>query len=185
MTGKLNSVAVYCGHQFGTDPEYAIAASMVGELLARKKIRVVFGGGDVGLMGTVATAALENGGHVTGISTHDVIKMQEPAHPDIDVQIVDGVNERKQKMFELSDGFVILPGGIGTLNELTDIMTMQQIGETKKPLFFLNIHNFWEPFGRLFVHMQDCGFIPNVHDYNIHVAREVDELMDKILNYGD
>ncbi len=185
MAEKLKSVAVYCGHQFGIDPDYARDASLVGEMLARNNINVVFGGGNVGLMGTVATAALENGGHVTGISTHDVIAMQEPAHPGIDVQIVDGVNERKQIMFELSDGFVILPGGIGTLNELTDIMTMQQIGETKKPLFFLNTNNFWGPFGRLFVHMQNCGFIPNVHDYNIHIARTVDELMMKILNYGD
>ncbi len=183
MTSKLRSIAVYCGHEFGTSPQFARDAEKIAKLLAANHIRIVFGGGDVGLMGTVATAALNNGGTVVGVSTHDVVARQEPAHAGVDVEIVDGVNERKQKMFDLSDAFIILPGGIGTLNELTDIMTMQQIGETKKPLFFLNTEHFWGPFGRLFIHMQKKGFIENVHDYNIHTALSPDELMAKILNY--
>jgi len=97
------------------------------------------------------------------------------------VEIVDGVNERKQKMFDASDAFIILPGGIGTLNELTDVMTMQQIGETKKPLFFLNTARFWGIFGRVLVHMQHNGFIESMKDYDITVANTPDELMEKIL----
>lgn len=183
MTGRLKSIAVYCGHQFGTNPDFARHAAQIGEFLGENNIRMVFGGGDVGLMGTVATAALDAGGHVIGVSTNNVIEKQEPVHTGVDVEVVDGVNERKQKMFELSDAFIILPGGIGTLNELTDIMTMQQIGESKKPLFFLNTASFWAPFARLFIHMQRSGFIESVHDYNIHVARTPSELITKIINY--
>lgn len=185
MQKKLKSIAVYCGHDFGTDPQFRRDAARIGELLARNKIRMVFGGGDVGLMGTVATAALDNGGEVIGISTKHVVARQEPAHPGIDVQIVDGVNERKQKMFDLSDAFIILPGGIGTLNELTDVMTMQQIGESKKPLFFLNTARFWAAFGNLFRHMQTCGFIESTDDYNIQSADTPDELIKIILKYTE
>lgn len=183
MVHKLKSIAVYCGHQYGTDPQFAIDAKKIGELLGRNKFNMVFGGGDVGLMGTVATAALENGAHVVGVSTHNVIEKQEPVHEGVEVEVVTGVNERKQKMYDLSDGFIILPGGIGTLNELTDIMTMQQIGESKKPLFFLNTGKFWGPFGRLFVHMQHSGFIENIHDYNIHVANTPEDLIKIIMEY--
>lgn len=183
MSGKLKSIAVYCGHQFGANPQFAQDAAKIGEFLGKNKIQMVFGGGNVGLMGTVATAALNAGGHVIGVSTNNVIERQEPVHNGVDVEIVDGVNERKQKMIELSDAFIILPGGIGTLNELTDIMTMQQIGESKKPLFFLNTAGFWIPFVRLFIHMQKSGFIETIHDYNIHGANSVDDLICRILRY--
>ena len=182
MVKKLKSIAVYCGHQFGCDPQFKKDAYEVGKLLAKNGIRMVFGGGDVGLMGAVSTATLRGGGHVIGVSTDDVMARQEPAHPEIDVEVVDGVNERKQRMFDLSDAFIILPGGIGTLNELTDIMTMQQIGETKKPLFFLNIDNFWAPFGDLVKHMIACGFIESLGDYNMHNANSVDELIALVLD---
>lgn len=184
MSGKLKSVAVYCGHQFGTDPQFARDAKKIGEMLAKNNIRVVFGGGDVGLMGTVANAALQNGGHVSGITTRKVLEKQEPLHDNLDrFEIVDGVNERKQRMFDLSDGFIILPGGTGTLNELTDIMTMQQIGETNKPLFFMNTKHFWAPFGRLLIHMRQTGFFVRPQDYNMHAANTPEELMAKVLNY--
>lgn len=181
----IKSVAVYCGHKPGTDPEYIRAAAKFGELLARNKIKLVFGGGDVGLMGAVSTAAVRNGGEVAGVSTHDVIALQEPAHEDVDVEILDGINVRKQKMYELSDAFVILPGGIGTLNELTDIMTMQQVGESKKPIFFLNTHKFWNIFGRVLVHMDHAGFIADMKEYNIKVAETPEQLIQLILGRKD
>lgn len=184
MVGKLKSIAVYCGHQMGDDPQFKRDARAVGRMLAKNGIRMVFGGGDVGLMGTVATAALDNGGDVIGVSTDDVIAMQEPAHDSISVQVVDGVNERKQIMFNESDAFIILPGGIGTLNELTDIMTMQQIGETDKPLFFLNTNGFWNPLARLIRHMKKHGFmVANMDVYNMHTADTVAELKKQILKY--
>ncbi len=183
MSPKLKSIAVYCGHQIGTDSQFKRDAAAVGRMLAKNGIRMVFGGGDVGLMGTVATAALKNGGNVIGVSTDDVIAMQEPAHEEIDVQVVDGVNERKQIMFEESDGFIILPGGIGTLNEMTDILTMQQIGETNKPLFILNTNGFWNPLTRLIKHMKKNGFVVKTDNYNIFSADTVAELKKQIIKY--
>lgn len=183
MAGSLRTIAVYCGHQFGTNPQFKRDAAAVGRMLAKSGIRMVFGGGDVGLMGTVATAALKNSGEVIGVSTDDVIAMQEPAHDEIEVQVVDGVNERKQIMYEESDAFIILPGGIGTLNELTDILTMQQIGETTKPLFFLNTDGFWNPLTRLLKHMKKNGFIVRTDSYNIFHAETVAELKKQILKY--
>lgn len=183
MTKRLKSIAVYCGHQFGNNPQFEKDAWAVGQMLAKNGIRMVFGGGDVGLMGTVANGALENGGVVKGVSTDDVIALQEPAHANVEMQVVDGVNERKQIMFEMSDAFIILPGGIGTLNELSDIMTMQQIGETKKPLFFLNTGNFWAPLGELIKHMMDCGFVVKTDNYNFYNANTVAELTEQILGY--
>ena len=183
MASNLKSIAVYCGHQMGTDPQFRRDATAVGHMLAKNGIRMVFGGGDVGLMGTVATAALKNGGTVIGVSTDDVIAMQEPAHEEIDVQVVDGVNERKQIMFNESDAFIILPGGIGTLNELTDILTMQQIGETDKPVFFLNTNGFWNPLTRLIRHMKKNGFVVKTDNYNIFSAETVAELKKQILKY--
>ena len=172
MSNELKSIAVYCGHEFGHNPAFAREAAVIGEFLGKNKIRMVFGGGDVGLMGTVATAALDAGGEVIGVSTANVIEKQEPAHQGVQVEIVDGVNERKQKMFELSDAFIILPGGIGT-----------QIGESKKPLFFLNTDGFWIPFVRLFIHMKNNGFIESIHDYNIHGANTADDLIRRVIEY--
>ena len=183
MADGLKSIAVYCGHQSGLDPQFKRDARAVGRMLAKNNIRMVFGGGDVGLMGTVASAALDNGGDVIGVSTDDVIAMQEPAHDGISIQVVDGVNERKQIMFNESDAFIILPGGIGTLNELTDILTMQQIGETNKPLFFLNTNGFWNPLTRLIKHMQKNGFVVKTDNYNIFSAETVAELKRQILKY--
>ena len=183
MKRNINSVAVYCGHEYGNDPQFTRDAARIGELLARNKLKMVFGGGDVGLMGTVCNAALDNGGSVLGVSTTHIAALQEPVHSEIEVRIKDSINERKTEMYKESDAFIILPGGLGTLNELTDIMTMQQVGETKKPLFFLDTNHFWRPFTRLFIHMQDCGFINDVHTYDIHGARTPDDLIKQILNY--
>jgi uncharacterized protein (TIGR00730 family) len=181
----IKSVAVYCGHQAGSDPEFMRAAAKFGELLARNKIRLIFGGGDVGLMGAVATAAVRNSGDVAGVSTHHLVALQEPAHDEVDVEVLDGINIRKQKMYEMSDAFCILPGGIGTLNELTDIMTMQQVGESKKPIFFLNTHKFWNIFGRVLVHMDHAGFISNMKEYNIKIAESPEQLIQLILGRKD
>jgi uncharacterized protein (TIGR00730 family) len=176
----MQSVAVYCGHQFGTDPAFARDAKCFGALLARNKIRLIFGGGKVGLMGVIASSCLDNGGEVIGVSTHHVAAKQEPAHEGAIIEIVDGVNERKQRMYELSDAFCILPGGMGTLNELTDVLTMQQIGESKKPIYFLNTSKYWDIFGRVFVHMQNNGFIESMDDYDIHICNTPEELMKMI-----
>ncbi len=178
----MKSIAVYCGHQFGTDPAFKRDAARFGGLLAKNKIKMVFGAGDVGLMGTVAGAAIENGGTVVGVTTPHVASLQEPAHEGIVVEVVDGINLRKQRMYEMSDAFCILPGGVGTLNELTDVMTMQQVGESKKPIFFLNTSKYWNIFGRVLVHMEQSGFIPNMQAYNMKIADTPEDLIKLILD---
>lgn len=183
MKHKIKTVAVYCGHEFGLNPAFVRDAGLMGELIAKNGLNMVYGGSDVGLMGIVATTALDNGAQVTGISTEHVIAKQEPAHDQIDVKIVRGVNERKQKMFELSDAFIIMPGGIGTLNEATDILTMQQIGETKKPLFFLNTAHFWEPLYNMILEMKRHAFVDEWDDYIAFMGETPVEVMEKILNY--
>jgi len=182
MANKIKSVAVYCGHELGNNPEYARDARKIGELLARNKITMVFGGGNIGLMGTVADSALQNGGEVIGISTQHVISRNEPAHEEVHVKIVDGLNARKQEMFELSDAFIILPGGVGTLDEITDIMTKQQVGESCKPILILNTAKYWNFLGQILTHMEQEGFINSVSDYNIIVANTPTELMGKLLD---
>lgn len=181
----MKSVAVYCGHQFGTNPEFKRDAAKFGELLARNKIRLVFGAGDVGLMGAVCNGALENGGEVIGVTTPAVLALQEPAHKGIKIEIVPVINERKQKMFDMSDAFCILPGGIGTLNELTDILTMHQIGESQKPIFFLNTGKFWNIFGRIMVHMDQMGFIADMKEYNINVCDTPEQMINLITQRKD
>ena len=185
MNGKIKSVAVYCGHQYGNNPEYARDARRVGELLAKNKMTLVFGGGNVGLMGTVANAAIENGGEVIGISTPHVVSIQEPVHSEKKVKIVEGLSTRKEEMFDLSDAFVILPGGIGTLDEMTDIMTKQQVGESKKPIYMVNTAKYWEIFGQVMVHMQSEGFMPNPDTYNLHVVNTPDDLIKRLIDGKD
>ena len=185
MQNKIKSVAVYCGHELGNNPAYARDARKVGELLARNKITIVFGGGNVGLMGTVVDAALQNGGEVIGISTQHVIARQEPVHKGANIKIVDGLSARKEEMFELSDAFIMLPGGLGTLDELTDIMTKHQVGESCKPIIFINTAKYWEIFGKLIAYMDQEGFVENMSDYNILIANTPEELLSKLLYTDD
>lgn len=183
MKHKIKTVAVYCGHAFGLNPAFVRDAGLMGELIAKNGLNMVFGGSNAGLMGMVSSAALENGAHVIGITTEYVMAKQEPLHKSVDVKIVPGVNERKQRMFELSDAFIIMPGGIGTLNEATDILTMQQIGETKKPLFFLNTAHFWEPLYNMILEMKRHAFISEWSDYIAFMGATPEEVMQKIFEY--
>ena len=179
---KQKSLAVYCGHQFGTNPQYEKDAIRIGELMAKNNIRLVFGGGKKGLMGAVGQSVLDHGGKVVGVSTHHVIALQEPILEGItESEIVDGINERKQRMYEMSDAFCILPGGMGTLNEVTDILTMQQVKETKKPIYYLNTDGYWNIFGRVMAHMHRAGFISPLAEYNIQIFPYPDDLITEYL----
>ena len=177
----MKSVAVYCGHQFGSDAKFEQDARRLGQLLAVNKIRLVFGGGNVGLMGAVANGALEFGGEVIGISTQQIMDLQEPMHEHIKNEVTSGISARRERMYELADGFVILPGGMGTLDELTDIMVKQQIKETHKPLFFLNSRRYWDMFGKLFAHMHMAGFLPNPKAYHMHIFETPEDVIKHII----
>lgn len=181
----MKSIAVYCGHKLGNNPAFANDAKKIGELFASNGIRLIFGGGNVGLMGIVASAVLDNGGAVTGISTTHVSARQEPTHQGAEIEIVDGLNERKQRMINLSDAFCILPGGIGTLNELTDILTMQQVGESKKPIFCLNTEGYWDILDGIIAHMQTQGFVSENEGYKINNFATPEELVAAAMKYNE
>ncbi len=141
----MKSICVYCGSNAGTKPVYAERASALGTELSRQNIRLVYGGGNVGLMGIVADAVLAGGGEVTGVIPQQLVDM-EVAHRDVtQLEIVGSMHERKARMFDLSDGFIALPGGFGTLDEMFEMLTWRQLGLGDKPCAFLDVDGFFEP----------------------------------------
>jgi uncharacterized protein (TIGR00730 family) len=141
----MKTLCVYCGSNSGTDPAYAAQARGLGERLAADGIALVYGGGNVGLMGTVADAVLAGGGEVIGVIPQQLVDW-EVAHRGVSrLEVVDSMHIRKARMFELSDGFVALPGGFGTLDEMFEMLTWRQLGLGKKPCAFLDVAGFWQP----------------------------------------
>ena len=156
---KIKTVCVYCGSGPGTNPRFVEAAIAFGKALAENGIRLVYGGGSIGLMGAVATSVLDHGGTVTGIIP-DFLTARENALKRVQEMIVTpDMHERKRLMFERSDAFVALPGGIGTLEELVEQLTWQQLGRHTKPVLLANIDGFWEPLLALLAHMRATEFI--------------------------
>lgn len=141
----MKTICVYCGSNAGIDPAYASQARALGERLAAENIALVYGGGNVGLMGIVADSVLENGGEVIGVIPQQLVDW-EVAHRGVTrLEVVDSMHTRKARMFELSDGFVALPGGFGTLDEMFEMLTWRQLGLGKKPCAFLDVNGFWQP----------------------------------------
>ena len=156
---KLESVCVYCGSSPGNDPGYAGAAERLGEALAQAGIRLIYGGGSIGLMGVLARAVLRHGGEVNGIIP-GFLKDRELALPDLtDLTVTHDMHSRKRQMFDRADAFVALPGGIGTLEEVVEMMTWVQLGHHRKPIILVNHEGFWDPLIRLLDHMADTGFL--------------------------
>ncbi len=153
------SICVYCGSGDGADPRFAEAARVLGRDIAARGHRLVYGGGDVGLMGETARAVKAAGGHVTGVIPHFLMRRERLAMNIDDVVLVDDMHQRKMIMFERSDAFVALPGGIGTLEELVEQMTWAQLGRHGKPIVIADIAGFWRPFADLIAHMRMSGFI--------------------------
>ena len=173
----VKTVCVYCGSGFGQDPAFRRAAETLGTALARAGIGLVYGGGDVGLMGTVARAVMAGGGHVTGIIP-DFLQAREHMLEDIQETIVVGdMHTRKRLMFERSDAFVALPGGIGTLEELVEQLTWAQLGRHQKPILLVSVADFWRPLLTLFTHMRAHGFIRDGLDLNYLVTAEAAEVV--------
>ena len=168
----IRSVCVYCGSSPGRDEIYAKAGHLLGRSIARAGLRLIYGGGTKGIMGAVAEGALKAGGKVTGIIPRFLINKEatETALDRLDeLLITDNMHERKHKMFEKSDAFVALPGGIGTVEEIVEIMTWAQLGHHRKPIVFGNVNGFWDPMLSLLDHMAAEGFI--------HTAKRVQPLV--------
>src|SRR3954465_4143382 len=177
---QIKTVCVYCGSGPGTNPRFVEAAIALGKVFAENDIRLVYGGGSIGLMGAVAKSTLDHGGSVTGIIP-DFLKARENALTRVQEMIVTpDMHERKRLMFERSDAFVALPGGVGTLEELVEILTWQQLGRHAKPVLLANIDGFWEPLLALFGHMRATEFIRPSLAVNILKAERVEEILPRL-----
>src|SRR5271165_5169389 len=178
---KINAVCVYCGSSPGADPAFAEAAKALGKALAQNGVRLVYGGGSVGMMGTLARSALDNGGQVTGIIPEFMTGKERPKPLTDDMIVTRDMHERKRKMFEHADAFVALPGGVGTLEELVEQLTWAQLGRHKKPILILNMERFWDPLCALLDHMRRLQFIRAGLSVDLLVAERVDEILPKLL----
>lgn len=173
----IRSICVYCGSGFGDDPVFAENAAALGRAMAERDIGLVYGGGNVGLMGTIAQSVLDHGGYVTGIIP-DFLKSREKLLEAVQETItVPDMHTRKRLMFEKADAFVALPGGIGTLEELVEQMTWAQLGRHTKPILMLSTKGFWRPLLSLLAHMRNEGFIRPGLELNYLVAEQVEDVI--------
>lgn len=179
----MNSICVFCGSIIGNNPLYETAAYGLGKLLAEKRIRLIYGGAKVGLMGTVANGVLENGGEAIGVLPA-FLSGKEIAHAGLtDLILVESMHERKMKMSELADGFIALPGGMGTMEELCEILTWSQLGLHRKPAGVLNVNGYYDFLLQLFGKMVEEGFLKEKHQQMLLNADQAEELLMQMQQY--
>ena len=152
MSRRPAAICVFCGSRTGAQPVHAEAASALGTLMAERGVTLVYGGGRVGLMGVVADAVLAAGGRAVGIIP-GFLQRREVAHAGVELQVVDSMHTRKQRMFDLADAFIVLPGGIGTLDETMEIVTWRQLGHHDKPVVLVDVAGYWQPLRALLDHV--------------------------------
>ena len=169
-------ICVYCGSSDGTDPRYAEAAGQLGAAIAGSGWRLVFGGGGRGLMGTAARAAMAAGGEVVGIIPSFLQEREQATHEWSETVVVDNMHQRKQLMFDRSDAFVALPGGVGTLEELVEQLTWVQLERHRKPVVIADVAGFWRPLLSLIAHMRMAGFVRDEFDAHYLVAEKVADI---------
>jgi hypothetical protein len=176
----MQSIGVFCGSSSGFDPVYAQTAALLGRTLAERGMRLIYGGGNVGLMGVVADAALEAGGWVTGVIPH-FLAQWEVAHRNLSELIfTETMHERKAIMAELAGGFVALPGGFGTLDELFEILTWAQLRLHQKPIELLNVAGYFDPLLGMVDAMVERGFLKTQNRDLLHVDTSLDALLDAL-----
>lgn len=183
----IRSICVYCGSQPGRNADYMEAGRALGRAIAQHGLRLVYGGGTRGIMGAVSSGVMSSGGRVTGIIPEFLMDKEASKHSLsalTEVIVTRDMHERKHKMFEQSDAFVTLPGGIGTLEEIVEIMTWGQLGRHKKPMVFANIGGFWNPMLELIKHMADEGFIHTAHLVRPLVIDHVEDIVPAIIEAG-
>lgn len=173
----MKSICVFCGSNTGKEPVYLQAAKELGFLLAEEKIRLIYGGSDMGMMGSVANACLDNGGEVVGVIPRNLFDI-EITHPKLtELKVVETMHERKALMSELSDGFIAMPGGIGTLEETFEIFTWIQLGIQLKPLGLLNVAGFFNKLRRFLEEVVEKGFLLDQHLSMLLMEENAQDLM--------
>jgi len=183
LTGEImKKICVFCGSSKGVNPIYAQSAEKLGQILAENSIELVYGGGNVGLMGILSQAVMQNGGRVTGIIPE---KLNNSVPHDVitELRVVDHMHDRKSLMHELSEGFICLPGGIGSLEEMFEAFTWLQLGYHEKPVCLLNINGYYSGILQQLDHMVEEGFLKDKHREGLIVTESLDGIIDKIKNY--
>ncbi|SFW30385.1 MULTISPECIES: LOG family protein [Luteibacter] len=180
---EIQSLCVYCGSSSGAHPEYTEAAWAFGTRLAQEGITLVYGGGKVGLMGTVADAALAAGGRVVGVIPRQLVE-KEVAHTGLsELQVVETMHERKTRMYEISDAFVALPGGFGTMDEMFEMLTWAQLGLHSYPCAFLDVRGFYRSLAASMDHMVSEGFVKPIQRDQVWFGSEIDALFTWMRQY--
>lgn len=180
----MKSITVFCGASEGTAAVYRLTARVVGATLAARGIQVIYGGACIGVMGAVADAALEARGSVTGVIPH-FLRSREVAHYGLtDLIITDTMHQRKMKMQELCDGFIALPGGFGTLEELFEVLTWAQLGLHTKPIGLLNVDGYYNSLIAMANDMVSRGFLKPVYRNMLLISDDIDDLLHQMTNYS-
>lgn len=176
----LNNICVYCGSGSGLNPKFGEAAEQLGRRMAESGIGLVYGGGSLGLMGTVARSVLVHGGTVTGIIPRFLTERERMLEDVQELIVTEDMHERKRLMFEKSDAFVALPGGLGTLEETVEMLTWAQLGRHAKPIALANIAGYWGPLNALLAHMRAETFIRPGLEVDYLVVDEIDEIIPRL-----
>ena len=179
----MKRLAVYCGSATPADPAYVESARHVGHILAKRGIGVVYGGGRLGLMGAVADAALEAGGEVIGVIPEALVGAEVAHRGCTELRVVQTMHQRKQLFTDLSDGFVTLPGGVGTMDELWEAISWAQLGYHQKPVGLLNVAGFYDRLIAFNQHMVESGFIRAQHANILIHANAIEALLDRMAAY--
>ena len=185
---KIRSVCVYCGSSAGTDAKYVEAGQILGKALATNDLRLVYGGGTKGIMGAVAEGAASGGGKILGIIPKFLMNKEAPdAHRTANAEVVvtETMHQRKHLMFEQSDAFVALPGGIGTVEEIIEVMTWAQLGHHSKPLVFANVLGFWDPMRVMLEHIKSQGFLHSAHNIRMMTIERAEDIVPQLLGLAD
>ena len=178
----IKKISVFCGAHLGKSPEYKIAAEQIGKLMAEKNLEVIFGGGNVGLMKVVADTVIENGGKVTGITLRSLHEF-ELTNPIINETIITkSLFERKEKFLDMSDAFIVLPGGVGSMDELLEVMVSNQLGGINKPVGLLNIDGYYDGFLEWLQRSVDDEFVSIENQKQVLVSNNAEELLEIILS---
>ena len=179
----MKRICVFCGSNKGAKPAYIEAAKSLGKVLVKKNIGLIYGGGKVGLMGVIADEVLASGGEVIGVIPQSLVN-REVAHQNVtQMHIVNSMHERKALMADLSDGFMALPGGMGTFDEFCEILTWAQLGIHQKPCGILNIENYFTPLLAMFDHAMREGFLRDTHRALVIEATEPETLLDLLAKH--
>ena len=178
---QIQSICVYCGSNTGKTAQFSDIATTLGKDIAKQNLKLIYGGGSIGLMGIVACAVLDHGGHVTGIIPKFLEAREIMLKRVSELIVTEDMHERKMLMFEKADAFVALPGGIGTLEEVIEMMTWAQLGQHKKPILLANINHFWDPLLDLFEKMRSEAFIRQQFEFEFLIEDDINQVIPRLL----